>query len=304
MDPQACLDILSRAAREHQRLEAQGGDQCHACRRAGPARPQQCAVAGAIAAATSAADASEIGSAKPTDKVAPEGGELTPPFLPPPRAVADVTIGGGEGAGQLINLETGQNETVQKGMTEAAILELFPALLPQPGIDAPREGSAEDVSTPTPADLALAAVQLHEARVAVHNAYDGAFRYLLKEKGGGPKALARTYPSVVARATARFQVLSESARAVAASLEAAAAKGSDSVQEAAALVRRVQGLEQARLQLVAMHHIEQSQLHTRGGGNAANCSKIRQQLGSTAEEIEEAVSELRYCVAELREEVA
>lgn len=257
-------------------------------------------------------------SVAPGDGVSSEGGTLPPPFSPPqrvslPEAAVAVAACAGKGAGQLIDLETGKNETVDSSMSQAAVLEMFPdlrgpALLgdtEEPPQGATTAAGRRDSDQPqTPADLVLAVVQLHQTRVAVHRAYDGAFRHLLKGKGGGPKALARTYPFVVAAVTARFQALSEAARDAASALEVAAAARGESgaeVKEAAALVRKVQGLEQARLQLVAMHHIEQSQLHTSGGGDSARCASSYQQLGSAAEEIEETVSELRYCAAELRE---
>lgn len=212
-----------------------------------------------------------------------------------------------EGSGQLIDLSTGANETVENKMTGPALLEMFPELGPSFGGAQAIVRKVGETAAPAsgeraqPADLALAVVKLHEARVAVHRAYDGAFMHLLKGQGGGPKAVARTYPYIVSCATARFQTLSEAARAVATALEEAAAGNAD-VKEAAELVRKIQQLEQARLSIVAMHHIEQSQLVTARGGDRDNCARLRQQLLSAAEELEETVSELRYCAAELREE--
>lgn len=309
MDPKACFDILQRASQEHLRLKELGIPCCPGDAGPGPLRQlgakapvQAAAVAGAIAAA-----AGEAGGDADEEFLQCSVVETKPAAASAPSA-PNGPLGLGMGAaGQTINLETGKNETVQSGMTEEDVLELFPALrAPAAATEVAQEecSSGKQQSPPPPCDLALGAIKLHEERVAVHRAYDGAFRHLLKEKGGGPKAVARTYPSVVARATARFQALSNSTRAIAAALEAAAAaEGGESLKEAASLVRRAQGLEQARLQLVAMHHIEQSQLHTRGGGNEGSCADIHRKLGSTAEEIEETISELRYCAAELREEM-
>mmetsp|Transcript_85019 Transcript_85019/g.274801 ORF Transcript_85019/g.274801 Transcript_85019/m.274801 type:complete len:368 (-) Transcript_85019:43-1146(-) len=232
-------------------------------------------------------------------------------------AVAEAA--GAGGAGQLIDLETGKNETVESDCSEAALLEMFPDLV------LPRNTAAEDFTAAnapfaganagtvpdnaSSADLAAAVCQLHEERVKVYRAYDGAFRYLLKSQSGGAKAVARTYPAIVAKATARFQLLSTCARLLASTLEdrasrAVGGEGEDALKEAARLIRKVQGLEQARLQLVAMHHIEQSQLHASpgvGGGSEAKVARVKQQLDAAAEEIEDMVSELRYAAAELRE---
>lgn len=191
-------------------------------------------------------------------------------------------------------------------MSEGALLQFFPDLRPAPAADGAAAAAAARGACS--ADLALAVVKLHEERVKVHRAYDAAFKHLLLGRGGGARALARTYPAVVARATLRFQQLSEGARLLAGALEerSSAAKGQDGqaeLRDAAELVRKVQGLEQARLQLVAISHLEQSQLHTSpgSGGSQEKVASVRQQLGRIAEEIEESVSELRYAAAELRE---
>lgn len=297
----------------------------------------------------------EIGGSGGTETFAEASSELTteasvpdetlsPPPPPPPvpavprtaaqcRPAASGAGGGGDaaaiaalaaaagagGAGQLIDLETGKNETVESDCSEAALLEMFPDLV------LPRNTAAEDFAAAnapfagasagtvpdntSSADLAAAVCQLHEERVKVYRAYDGAFRYLLKSQSGGAKAVARTYPAIVAKATARFQQLSTCARLLASTLEdrasrAVGGEGEDELKEAARLIRKVQGLEQARLQLVAMHHIEQSQLHASpgvGGGSEAKVARVKQQLDAAAEEIEDMVSELRYAAAELRE---
>merc|ERR1712216_104680 len=111
-------------------------------------------------------------------------------------------------------------------------------------------------------------VQLHELRVTVHKAYDGAFQHLLTASGGGVEAIARTYPFVVGCATSRFTTLSRRVRAAASVLEAlrnsvavsSIAARLEAITEAAQLIRKLQQKEQDRLQLVAASHLEQSRL--------------------------------------------
>ncbi|CAK0840402.1 unnamed protein product [Prorocentrum cordatum] len=287
MDPQACLEILtqaaSQAAKDHQGEAALGG----LC----------CAAAGARAAGLAVGEGpglrpvfpSDVGFAAEEDEVKPK--KFCPPCgepLPGERTRVNDT--------EVIDLATGTNETIESELTEVGLLGRFPALAGEPDLG----GRPPDLAA-GPASLVASVVRLHGARVVVHKAYDAAFQHLLTSKAGGQHALQRMYPFVVSCATARFKALSEGVRAAAAALEeAAAAPGAEeAVAEAAALVRRLQGLEAARLQLVAAHHVEQSRLKARPGGDEGPCRDIRQRLGAAAEAIEEAVSELRYCAADL-----
>lgn len=178
----------------------------------------------------------------------------------------------------------------------------------------------------TPANLVKEVIRLHEQRVLVHKAYDGAFSHLLSAPGGGAEAVARMYPFVVGCATARFSVLSRCVRAAAAALEesstaesgaaGAVVPESASIAEAAQLIRKLQNMEKERLQNVAAYHLEQSRLWAFGRvkENSSDSQMVRMArrtvadlrrgLGSTDEEIEETVSELKYCVAELQEATA
>lgn len=302
MDPQACLEILSQAARQNQG-EADGplGGLC-------------CAAAGARAAGLATGAGPDLRPVFPKDvgfpaeeedededswKFCPRVGEPLPGERTRIHEPLTDTVGGG----QVIDLATGTNETIEGDLTEAALLGQFPVLAGQAGlVERPL-----DLGVGGPAGLVASVVRLHEARVTVHKAYDAAFQQLLASKVGSQHALARMYPFVVSCATARFKALSEGVRAAAAALEKAAGEpGADeSVSEAAALVRRLQGLEQARLTLVASHHVEQSRLKAQQGGDEgqclACCRDIRQRLGAAAEAIEETVSELRYCAADLGE---
>eukprot|EP00928_Gymnodinium_smaydae_P071803 TRINITY_DN55289_c0_g1_i1.p1 TRINITY_DN55289_c0_g1~~TRINITY_DN55289_c0_g1_i1.p1 ORF type:complete len:315 (-),score=80.36 TRINITY_DN55289_c0_g1_i1:57-1001(-) len=184
------------------------------------------------------------------------------------------------------------------------------------------------------ADLILKVLDLHAERVQVHKAFDGAIDKLL---GQGVGAVAREYPTVVALATRRFSGISARVRAAAAEFEARAkAKrppaGEDtaSLSEAGQLVRRVQGLEKQRLELTAARHLERSRILALSGGVVGSASDgeaaafaasgdgsaevkesgellcarrnledFRKRVGRLDSEIEETISELRCCRADL-----
>ncbi|CAK0840400.1 unnamed protein product [Prorocentrum cordatum] len=199
MDPQACLEILtqaaSQAAKDHQGEAALGG----LC----------CAAAGARAAGLAVGEGpglrpvfpSDVGFAAEEDEVKPK--KFCPPCgepLPGERTRVndtEATVGGG----QVIDLATGTNETIESELTEVGLLGRFPALAGEPDLG----GRPPDLAA-GPASLVASVVRLHGARVVVHKAYDAAFQHLLTSKAGGQHALQRMYPFVVSCATARFKV--------------------------------------------------------------------------------------------------
>eukprot|EP00405_Crypthecodinium_cohnii_P047717 CAMPEP_0206582238 /NCGR_PEP_ID=MMETSP0325_2-20121206/34346_1 /ASSEMBLY_ACC=CAM_ASM_000347 /TAXON_ID=2866 /ORGANISM="Crypthecodinium cohnii, Strain Seligo" /LENGTH=362 /DNA_ID=CAMNT_0054088843 /DNA_START=36 /DNA_END=1124 /DNA_ORIENTATION=+ len=272
--------------------------------------------------AADAADASESVQ-QPQESAQDDAATVSPP----PPAFSALPGGGGAeavrqtfnlaaraqsaGAGQVIDIATGANESVSEDMTEATVYAKYPALLPpQQEVKWPENASG--------ANLCQVVIKLHEERVQVHRSYDAAFLHLLNGKGGGSRAVAQLYPAVVAKATSRFQSLSSLAMKAAETLEAEAKTTPDAVdelKEAVRLIRQVQNLEKARLRLVAMYHIEQSQLHAASSiiqemddddndptqAMQARVNELRRQIGNMAEEIEETVSELRHASVELRE---
>lgn len=336
MDPQACIAILCKAAVEHSQ-QCPGGDACgEACVRGG-IRPNRRGKGPRFAAGF------DNGAGHGYAPLAPdvEAGESTANLNDEGEAPLDGT------QGQVIDLQSGKNETVDGEVMEATLLEMFPELGPRPArswatnaateagspasaaaegdgaqtesqqafdppprpMQRPEQASAEAAAAAAatwelpsdPPDLVLSVVKLHSQRVAVHKAYDGAFRHLLTSKGGAARALGRSYPFVVACATARFQIISEHVRRAAAALEA---ESGPDTKEAVALIRRLQKREQLRLQLVAQMHMELSRAAAAParGGEAPHASPaLRRRLGALDEEIEEAVGELRCCAAELRE---
>lgn len=227
-----------------------------------------------------------------------------PPPPPPPQMHG----------GQILDLETGDNIPVPPEMTEEAILAKFPELR----FEVSNDGQGLPADS-TAADLVSLVVKLHQERVALHKAFDSAFKFLLTGEGGGSAAVARTYPGIVAAATRRFQQISLLVRDVAAALQASASatsgdstQATESANEAATLIRKLQELERERLQLVAAFHAEQGRAHAAKGrrgrqrdadlaNHEATCADYRRRLGKASEEIEETVSELRYCAADLRE---
>eukprot|EP00933_Yihiella_yeosuensis_P002942 TRINITY_DN10515_c2_g4_i1.p1 TRINITY_DN10515_c2_g4~~TRINITY_DN10515_c2_g4_i1.p1 ORF type:complete len:380 (-),score=111.95 TRINITY_DN10515_c2_g4_i1:126-1202(-) len=358
MDAQACLEILSKAAGQRAKereSQSTGGS-----------------LTGARSCSLPVADS----EGKNDEQESGEPGALPPPApaVPPPQR----EVGGIIGEGQVIDLDSGENETVSKEMTKANLFEEFPALRPLAGeiaafqqalemaeeskSKAPSgagagypevssgktaEGSATAAATiaattattttttatttatatvastpaPTeaaPADLVSAIVQLHQERVAVHRDYDAAFNHLIEGKGGGMRVLGNLYPVVIQSVTIRFKALSEAIRDAATALEAAAKTSSQApdIKEAAALARKLQKHEQERLQVVAALHAEKGRIlaaknQLAGGGQSkamgteiavgeANCGDYKRKLGATALEIEEIVSELRACAADLR----
>jgi len=309
MDPRACLEILGRAIRDHD-CDAAKGHAEHACCAGGAHIPEaldgpseECAkkLLSEAACDNRSAAAETISQVRcaANEELPAEAATAQSASRQADSCALSARPLAASGAGQVIDLETGKNESVGADMSEESLLRRFPDLVaPTTSADGGQEDLG-DASAP-PTQLIMRAVKLHEARVAVHRAYDGAFLCLLKGNGGGPQAVARTYPSIVARVTVRFQALSERARALAVALETASQTNSD-VSEAAALVRKVQMLEQARLRLVAIHHVEQSQLVLPGSGDPSKCAETRNQLGSISEEIEELISELKHCAVELGE---
>eukprot|EP00930_Biecheleria_cincta_P098466 TRINITY_DN90123_c0_g1_i1.p1 TRINITY_DN90123_c0_g1~~TRINITY_DN90123_c0_g1_i1.p1 ORF type:complete len:305 (+),score=81.38 TRINITY_DN90123_c0_g1_i1:26-916(+) len=296
MDAQACLDILSRAAKEH--AQAQGGDLC--CRNPNCGQDSKQDAGGGYA------------------------GDVPPPPPPPMAGLAQ---------GQVLDLETGANETLGPDMTEEGILQKFKHLRPKEeeaaagGAETSTSGrtaSQPSKETAKPeaftgeeaARLVLDAISLHEERVAVYKDFDAAFRHLMEGEGGGTRPLSWTYPFVVKCATQRFQAISQGIRAIASALEdrsmASRKPLSTQADEASSSLRSLQRTEAERLQLVAAHHAEQARLLlTKGPGSRvkkgeleaimASVEQYRKQLGSTAQEIDELVSELRYTAAEMRE---
>jgi len=307
MDPAQSLEILCKAHGEHAALQRVGGG---------------CAAAGCSADHGGEALVNALLSQGAAPEAAdPSGGYAdsegpplpAPPPLPP--------------RGQVIDLETGENE-----LSAAGILERFPELAPEKSSSEAEEAQAagevagdtgadakllalltEQLRGSSPAELAREVVRLHQQRVTVHKAYDGAFQHLLNSpQGGGVEAISRTYPFVVACATARFAALSRGVRAAAGLLEANTEKV-ESVAEAAGLIRKVQRMEQERLQLIAASHLEQTRLFAMGRAwkdNEADTQMLRlsrksvadvkRQIGVASEEVEETVSELRYCAADLQ----
>jgi len=307
MDPKECINILTKAYADHQA-------DCECCpvqdvppppqppQGARPARRREFILEGAPAAEEgddSADEVEVIASQEPArmNRVESQSQKPEPQFQ-----------------GQVLNLASGENETL---LSAEALLEEFPALKPGPTAEGLRpEGAAfQPPARRSRADLAAEVICVHGERVRVHKAYDGSFQMLLSGKGGGKQSLARLYPLVTQLATERFQSLSSRVRAAAEGLEEAAAGDDDGdAKEAANLARALQSCEKERLQLVAQLHIEQSRmaLGARDPANdepepepvaaaRSNCAKLRQRLGATDARIEETVSELRYCMADLQD---
>jgi hypothetical protein len=240
--------------------------------------------------------------------------------------------------GQVINLETGENE-----LSASVLLQCFPALMDtseggspisleaaarqsegtEAGADADERivaQLAESLRDVPPVELAREVVNLHERRVSAHKAYEAAFKHLLNSPGGGAEAVARMYPFVVGCVTARFIAISRAIRAVASVLEAVAKLPpavtspsiAESAKEAAGLMRKLQKLEQERLEVVGASHLERSRLwvlERRKDVDAESqvlvmsrrtFTELQKRIGDTAVGIEETVSELRYCVADLQ----
>lgn len=331
MDPAACLEILARSAAQ--------------CQVAGPdGNLVSCCAAGCPVPSYGGGNA--LVNALTGSDAAGEDAESVPP-LPPRGQVIDLETGENDLSTQsLLELfpalrpgidatsEPSSEATPMDAETEtgAAALPQRDANAEQVPMDETRpaventpitaeeadrrvvERLAENLRGSAPAELVKEVVRLHGKRVLVHKAYDGAFTHLLNSPGGGAEAIARMYPFVVGCATARFTVLSRSVRAVAAVLEETTAATAAATSEAAELVRKLQGMEKDRLQLVAAYHLEQSRLWALGRvkENSSEsqtarmarktCSDLRRRLGSADEEIEETISELRYCAADMSED--
>lgn len=224
---------------------------------------------------------------------------------------------GSQGLGQVLDLETGANETLGPELTEEAILQRFPKLrAPEtPEDTAPRSdpGAEMDVEKTFDGNMAaqmvLAAVALQEERVAVYKDYDAAFKYLLQAEGQkATRALAWLYPFVVRCATVRFQAVSQGVRSVARDLETRSETSrkplATQVDEASQSLRALQRMEAERLQLVAAHHADQGrQLLSQEGleeASAKTISEVKKRLGRLSQDIDELVSELRYTAADMR----
>lgn len=304
MDPKECIKILSKAYADHQGNCQCGEDDCgvppppQPLQGVRPARRREFILEdpSADAGGEDSADDVEVSVSQEPARINSEAGDGRKPEA--------------HYRGQIIDIASGENETL---VSAEAILEEFPALGPPAGA-APVLPAAEVPFAPparrTPAELVSEVVRVHTERVQVHKAYDGAFRRLLSGKGGGRDAVARLYPLVTSLTTARFQELSERVRSAATGLEEAAARdGGGDAKEAADLARALQSCEKDRLQLVAQHHVEQIRMGPPRAGDEpepapvaaarSNCVQLRQRLGATDAQIEETVSELRYCMADL-----
>lgn len=303
MDPKECINILTKAYANHP-------ENCECCpvqdvppppqppQGVRPARRREFILEDAPVAEEGEDSADEVvvkASQEPARMNSESGQKPEPQFQ-----------------GQVLNLASGENETL---VSAEALLEEFPALKPVPASEAlqPEGAAFQPPARRSKADLAAEVICVHGERVQVHKAYDGSFQMLLSGKGGGKQALARLYPLVTQLATARFQSLSSRVRAAAEGLEEAAARDEDcDAKEAASLARALQNCEKERLQLVAQLHIEQSRMALGAPANdepepepvaaaRSNCAKLRQRLGATDAQIEETVSELRYCMADLKD---
>lgn len=211
--------------------------------------------------------------------------------------------------GQVLNIETGTNESLQGFESAEWLFDKFP------DFRAPRRpgGELEVPETETAAAerlrscgssafaLVEAVLEQHKLRVAAHKSYDGAFRVVLAR---GVSAVALVYPLVVVAATSHFAAISAQVRAIAAVL--AEHSGADE-RELGGSVRRLQALEKEKLAIVAAVHLDRVRfLAPRYGPDpgpgpaSADAADLRRRMDQTDTEIEETVSELRHGLAELR----
>lgn len=303
MDPEACLNILTQAQRDS------GQDSGQPCRR--PGQVMVCPYG------SRTPPPQEDGGGDTSDPEVDNrpgsptriNGSNDDVMLPPPHL-----------GGQIIDLETGE-----VAMSAESLLTLFPDLRPdrfarlgsnntqveaEDGMQVEAEDgmlqAEERMKGLLPTELIAEVLQLHGERVRVHKAYDAAFHHLATGQGGGVMAVTRMYPVVVSWAAAHFKAQSEQVRAAASALEAG--QSSEGTREAAALVRKLQSSEQSRLHLVADSHLHQTRRLQAVDEEEARrlqrlCNGLRQRVGATSEDIEETISELRYCAADLCEEM-
>ena len=119
-------------------------------------------------------------------------------------------------AGQVLDVESGENETLGPLFTEEALLQRFPKLqAAEEQLDTFAEKTFDGKLAK---ELVLKAISLEEERVLVYKDFDAAFKWLL-EAQQATRALAWLYPFVVRMATGRFQAISESVRTLATELE-------------------------------------------------------------------------------------
>ena len=108
--------------------------------------------------------------------------------------------------GQVLDVETGENETLGVDFTEEALLKRFPKLSKAENkvVDTVDTFAEKTFDGHVAAELVLRAISLEEERVAVYKDFDLAFKFLL-EAQQATRALAWLYPFVVRMATERFQ---------------------------------------------------------------------------------------------------
>lgn len=108
--------------------------------------------------------------------------------------------------GQVLDVETGENETLGVDFTEEALLKRFPKLSKAENkvVDTVDTFAEKTFDGHVAAELVLRAILLEEERVAVYKDFDLAFKFLL-EAQQATRALAWLYPFVVRMATERFQ---------------------------------------------------------------------------------------------------
>lgn len=216
--------------------------------------------------------------------------------------------------GQVLDLgeEHGEDSSSGDVGSPEALLQELPELQELRG---PNGGAAEaeteqDAITRIRGTGSIGLIELvlaqHQVRVAVHRAYEGAFKRLL---GKGRAALSLAYPVVVSLATARFASISVQVRAAASLLNE---ERDADAKEAAALIRRLQGLEKKKLTLIAVAHLDRVRFAAAafsghgpdpgpGSMAVADAAATRKQLAEIDADIEETVSELRHTLLEVRE---
>lgn len=209
--------------------------------------------------------------------------------------------------GQILDLETGANDCLRDVESLEVVIRDMPEVQELTGVD-PEVETESSVVERLRDSLLTAVVEgvlaQHQLRVAVHKAFEAAFRRIL-EKGRG--AMSSAYPVVVAAATKRFAAISIQVRAAATVLSH---RGADA-REVANIVKRLQVLEKNKLALMAASHLDRVRLMARrigpdpGPGLAAEDAAVtRRRIGTVNADIEETVSELRHALVELREEQA
>lgn len=213
--------------------------------------------------------------------------------------------------GQIINIETGTNESLHGLEDPEALFNDFPEFQELRG-PVEQAGAAEEPESVLAASLKeLGTVALiegvilqHSFRVAGYKAYNTVFKRILER---GPSVVGIVYPQVVAAATRRFSTISQHVRLTAAVL---AERGPDE-KEIARTIRRLQTLEKEKLAVVAASHLERVRFLVRpcgpdpGPGLAATeVSDLRKKMGDIDTDIEELVSELKHSLAEQREDAA